>query len=57
LHFLQVRGLTGRQSGAAAVRSGLPAEKRTDSWWAAKRAALLLAAEGHQRKRPLDMRL
>ncbi len=33
----QVRGPTGRQSAAAPVRVGLPAESNTDSWWAASR--------------------
>src|SRR5262245_6904936 len=52
----QVRGPTGRQSGAAPVPIGLPAASNTDSSWAANRS-LSSAAEGHQEKWPRERRL
>lgn len=50
-------GLTGRQSGAAPVRVGSPAESNTSSWCAASRWASPVAVDGHQEKRPRERRL
>src|SRR5262249_55152214 len=53
-----LRGPTGRQSGAAPFCVGWPAESNTASWWAARRPAPLAeAAAGHQGKRPCESRL
>jgi len=53
----QVRGPTGRQSGAAPVPVGLPAASNTDSWCAANGWAASPAADGHHGKRPWESRL
>src|SRR6516165_7650848 len=53
----QLSGPTGRQSAAAPVRVGSPAESSTDSWWAASRCEAPCPAEGHHGKRPWESRL
>ena len=54
---VHVRGPTGRQSGTAAVRSGLPAEHKTDNWCAASRRVVASSAAGHHSETAANYRV